>query len=197
MQEDKSMEPRTAAELMEEIQEAERAKETEVVVEPSEGTDFAQRTLKMETMGWYYIWDTRTGGRSICLGSMLESNLKKKYPDGAPRFTAKKPLNPPHPIIPGTFKCRLHKDDPDRKRWDAMGFAICPKGDLASLYQVIRHMEKRHKSEWGAIKYDEERAEKREDREFQRSVIESVRGRPEPESPPLYVSEKDKKNKSK
>ena len=168
----------------------EKAKETEVVIEKDVQEGITQEALKMQSAGYSYIYDPLTGDRSVVNNNMRAFSLKKKREDGTPRFVGTKPKNPPHPIIPGTYKCVLHKDDPDRERWDAMGFATCPKDDLASPYQKIRHAEKRHKSEWAAIKHESESEEKKADRELQRAVLESIKGQKEA---PLYVSAKDKK----
>lgn len=185
--------------IREELRDAEKVEEKQITVEPSnEGLDM--QALKMKSMGWSYIYETKTGDRSITLNSMLEANLKKRNSDGTPRFTTRKPLNPPHPIVRGTFKCRLHKDDPERKRWDEMGFPECPKDDLASRYQVIRHMEKRHRSEWATIQYEAAETKRQEDRDFQGAMVEGLRetikSRSIPTEAPLYVSDKDKKKKS-
>lgn len=177
-----------------------KAEETEVVIEKNVQEGITQEALKMQSAGYSYIYDPITGDRSVVNNNMRAFNLKKKRPDGTPRFIGTKPKNPPHPTIPGTYRCRLHKDDPGRKQWDAMGFAVCPKDDLASPYQVIRHMEKRHKSEWATMQYDEAEKRRQEDRAFQGAMLEGLRGKPAPEvaptEAPLYVSDKDKKKKS-
>ena len=52
-------------------------------------------------------------------------------------------------------------------------------------------MEKRHKTEWGAIESERLDAEKQEDRAFQRTLMERAMGAPV-EKAPLYVSDKKK-----
>ena len=163
------------------------AKETELVIEPNADVELEginQRALKMKSAGYSFMYDPETGERSIVNNNMFTFNLKKKKADGSPRFVKDKPKNPPHPIEKGTFKCFLHKDDPNRAKYDAMGFPTCPKDDLASAYQAQRHAEKRHKSEWGAIKYERERQEREEDRAIQRAILANMGGKtPEKKEP--------------
>ncbi|KKK97384.1 hypothetical protein LCGC14_2653290 [marine sediment metagenome] len=160
-----------------------QVKETELVIEKGEDAEIKQTALKMESAGYSYIYDPKTGDRSVVNNNMRLFNLNKKNPDGSPRFVGEKPKNPPEPLVRGTYKCVLHKDDPDRVGYAAMGFPTCPKDDLASPYQVIRHAEKRHKSEWADIKYKKEEAQKEEDRALQRAILANMRGKPVEEKP--------------
>jgi hypothetical protein len=133
---------------------------------------------KVLSAGQVYIYDTKTGDQSICNRNNLPHNLKKKRPDGSLVFTTVKPNFEP---AKGTHLCMLHRDYPERKFYDTLGFAVCPKSNLTSAYQVRRHMEKRHKSEWGTIKEElankeraEARAEKEKDRELQRAILKQA-----------------------
>ena len=124
--------------------------------------------------GYVYIYDTKTGDRSICDRNNLNHNLRKTRPDGSRVFTTVKPSVTP---VQGTHLCMLHPNFPERAHYDELGFAKCPKDNLTSTYQVRRHVEKRHKAEYAAIKDEiaqREKAEARADRERDRELQEAI-----------------------
>lgn len=138
-----------------------------------------QSTLETSSSaGYVYIWDTRTGERSLCNNNNLIANLNKKREDGSRVFTVKDPGITPER---GSNKCRLHPDGPDRAEYDKMGLAICRKSNLKSAYEVERHMSRRHRQEWEVINqadYARRQAEDRqradEDRKFQRELLTAL-----------------------
>lgn len=142
--------------------------------------------IKMESAGYVYIYNQKTGDRSKCNNNMLPRKLQLKDNDGRFVFTTIKPKVTPQV---GTLPCMLHEKAPNRQHYDDMGFPVCPKDNLLSSFHVRRHMQKRHKVEWSAIEEERIEREKQEDREFQRQL---VMGKAE-KKPPLYVSDKDKK----
>ena len=140
---------------------------------------------EIKSAGYVYIYDTKTGDRSLCNRNMLLQHLKKKREDGSIVFTTKDPgFRPPQ----GELKCMLHPKSPDRKHYDELGLPTCSKDNLKSRFQVIRHMQKRHKMEWLTIEQERVDTEKAEDREFQRQLMNKAIG-----EAPLYVSDKKKK----
>ena len=129
----------------------------------------------VESAGYGWMYDTKTGAASKCNLNMLPRKLKVKRADGSPVFTVYKPKFEPKQ---GTMLCMLHKDAPNRKEYDGLGLPVCPKGTLLSDFHVKRHMQKRHKLEWAAIEdtrvekeRQEELAERREQREFQKRIL--------------------------
>jgi len=166
-----------------------RAEETtmrppEVVSEG--GEDIGPSVLsKLETAGHVYIYDTKTGERSECNRNMLPVKLRLTR-GGSTVWTTVKPKITPRR---GTFKCLLHPSDPNRAHYDELGFAVCPKETLNSVFQVTRHMQKRHKMEWAAIEYERTGKERQEDRALQQLLIKSQLPK---EEAPLYVSKKDR-----
>ena len=139
----------------------------------------------IESAGYTRVFDTKTSVSSNINNNMLPAALRKKRPDGSFVFTVRRPNNPPKR---GIYKCLLHKDDPNRKHYDEMGFAVCSKDNLSSPFHVRRHMKARHKVEFEAIEAERLDVEKKEEREFQRSLMGKVA-----EKAPLYVSDKAKK----
>lgn len=140
--------------------------------------------LPVESAGHTWVYDTKTGVPSRINNNMLPRALQKRRPDGSFIYSLKQTVIPKQ----GIFKCLLHRNDPNRKHYDEMGFAVCPKGNLSSLYHVRRHMKARHKSEWEAIESERLVTEKKEEREFQQRLL----GKAVETKAPLYVSKKDK-----
>ncbi len=146
---------------------------------------------ELKSAGHTYIYNTRTGDRSVVNLNMLRRKLGLKRADSRPVYTTVKPGITP---TLGEHKCLLHPGDSNRKHYDTMGLAVCPKAHLNSPYQVRRHMMKKHKMEWEAIEQERTDREKKEDREFQKTLMTRVtEAKPAEEEAPLYVSDKDKK----
>mgnify|MGYP001562721305 CR=1 FL=1 len=119
--------------------------------------------------GYVTIYDAKTGESSKANRNMLTSLLKETREDGSRVFTTRRPKISP---FRGQFKCHLHSDDPNRPHYDAMGFAVCRKANLTSPFQVMQHMQHRHKTEWATIQSEKAEQQRQEDREFQRTVLE-------------------------
>jgi len=179
----------------------EKIKNAEVAAEPGgvelggfehKGSDDVPATMtltELSSAGWVYIYDTKTGDRSLCNRNMLAPHLNKKRVDGTYVFTTTPPAIKPRG---GTFRCMLHRDSSLRVYYDTLGLPVCPKDNLSSQFQVTRHMQKRHKQEWQTLEQERIDTEKREDRAFQREIINRVSGKvadnPEPEpAPPVKV----------
>lgn len=122
--------------------------------------------------GHVYIYDTRTGDRSLANMNMLPAQLKKVRPDGSRVFTIAKPSVAP---IVGHIRCLLHELAVDRLKYTALGFATCLKDNLISEFHLERHMARTHRAEWAAIKDSRDKAEKAEDRAFLRQALEGRR----------------------
>lgn len=146
--------------------------------------------------GHSYLYNTKTGDRSRFNNNMLPRAVKQRWPDGPIKgqlvWSVRPVANPPEPVKTGTHLCMLHKDAPNREAFDEMGFAVCPKDCLVSIYQVRRHMMKKHKDEWAALEDARKEKEKAEDRKLARAQLEVLTAK---EKAPLYVSDKDKKKK--
>jgi len=144
----------------------------------------------LKSAGHSRMWDTKTGVESLTNNNMLATQLKKMRPDGTRVYTTTKPLVAPKR---GDYKCLLHIGDPNRKHYDDLGLAVCPKDNLNSPFQVRRHMEKRHKTEWAAIEQERTDREKKEDRDFQKQLMSRALGETRvTEEAPLYISRKDR-----
>ena len=135
--------------------------------------------------GQVYIYDTKTYERSVCRRNILAHKLSLKREDGSLVFTTVKPKALPKR---GVLKCMLHPDE-RKEMYDAWGFPVCMKSNLTNPFQVRRHMQKRHKDEYAAIKEEEARIEKDKERQLRESII----GIGKREEPPLYVKETKKK----
>jgi hypothetical protein len=142
----------------------------------------------LTSAGYRWIYDTVTGMRSLTNLNMLPAQLKKQRPDGTPVFTVQKPAVAPRQ---GTQKCLLHKDDPDRAHYEALGFSECPKANLPSPFMVERHMMRRHPAEWATIQ--QERTKKRDDERWvlEKAILQQAAGVAAARNPaPVEVPEK-------
>ena len=176
-------------ELMEEAETAEEPgtfDRRQVIHSASDTFPIDIQVTSLESAGYVYVYDTLTASRSIVNRNMLEQQLKKLRPDKTRYFTT---VKPEFKLEQGKLKCLLHPDDPERSLYDSWGFAVCPKSNLTSQYQVTRHVQVRHRMEWQTIQderaridREEERKEREEERAFQRSLIEfAVNGRATPQ----------------
>ena len=125
----------------------------------------------IQSAGYVFIWDTQTGKSSVCNRNMLTATLGKTRKDGSRVFTTIKPDFEPQG---GTFKCMLHADNENRELYDSLGLAVCTKDDLDSPYQVTVHMKGRHPQEAATIEDINATAQREEDREFQRVLIQAA-----------------------
>ena len=126
---------------------------------------------RIESAGYVYIWDTQTAKSSVCNRNMLASTLGKLRKDGTRFFTTVKPDFEPRG---GSHKCLLHEDDENRAEYDELGLAVCTKDNLDSPYQVTVHMKARHPQESATIEDIHATAQREEDREFQRVLIQAA-----------------------
>lgn len=174
---------KSIAEQIRDSQEASEPGETKKGTIVSDDKDLpAPKITSLKSAGYIYIYDTKTNERSICNNNMLSQHLRKKRADGSYVFTTQKPKVEPKR---GTLKCILHPDNPKREHYDELGLATCLKDNLASPFQVTRHMQKRHKMEWQTIEAERVEAEKQDEREFRQKLVG--------QSAPLYISDKDRK----
>jgi hypothetical protein len=126
---------------------------------------------RIESAGYVYIWDTQTAKPSVCNRNMLTSTLGKLRKDGTRFFTTVKPDFEPRG---GQHKCLLHESDENRAEYDELGLAVCTKDNLDSPYQVTVHMKARHPQEAATIEDINATAQREEDREFQRVLIQAA-----------------------
>ena len=126
----------------------------------------------LESAGYVYIYDTRTGERSLTNRNMLPTQLKKRREDGTPVFTTIRSAMQP---ARGTHRCLLHPDHPDRAKWDALALPACRKANLTSPHEVRLHMQHRHRREWEVIEEERKRQAQEEERAFQRAIIDAAK----------------------
>jgi len=147
------------------------------------------------------VYDTITGEDSWVLynpetGGLLRQVLRRKRPDGSRMFDLKPPLDKMGNIIRpvrGIHKCLLHKDGPNREHYNQMGLPVCNKDNITAPYMVEKHMKNRHPTAWGIIERERQDAEKKEDRDFQRGIIEMAAGRNQEPKETFSCSMCDKK----
>jgi len=162
--------------IEEKIRDAEKAVEEVAKFEPDEikaakglGVESMQ-SVEVISAGQVYIYDTRTGDRSICNRNNLAHALQKRRPDNSLVFTTIKPKVKPKR---GMYKCMLHPDE-RKPLYDVWGLTTCFKDNLTSPFQVRRHMQKRHKVEYETIREEEKREEQEKNRKVQEALMKSA-----------------------
>ncbi len=140
---------------------------------PDGSKDLPLGIMELKSAGYVMIYDTLTGEPSRINRNMLMAKMKQRRPDGTFIFSLQQTVIP----VRGTYKCMLHPDGADRGYYDSLGLPVCKKSNLTSLFQVERHMQKRHRQEWDTIKAERDRKEKQEDRDFQRSILGMAKGK--------------------
>ena len=173
--------------IEEQLMDVENVPEAQLEIEGKfEGAEYI-KTEPVLSAGQVYIYDTKTREQSVCRRNILVRKLKLKRPDGSQVFTTVKPKTPPKR---GVLKCMLHPDvrKPEYNDW---GFPVCMKANLNNPFQVRRHMEKRHKDEYKAIKEEQVRIEKDRDREERNAILTLAGAKQEGQvkEAPLYVKE--------
>lgn len=185
--------------LIEELlSKAQKAKEPgtmdNVIFEGSEDQPAPMILSELKSAGYVYVWDNRTGERSVVNRNMLQKQLEKKRSDGSRVFTTIKPKIEPKR---GTLKCWLHEDDPNREHYNELGLPVCRKSNLTSPFMVKRHMQKRHKDEYAAIEEERKERERLDELQFRRSlmkanVVEDEVSEVTTAEPELYISDNPK-----
>jgi hypothetical protein len=125
----------------------------------------------LESAGYTILYDTITREPSYVNNNMLLPQLKVVRDDGSFVFTRAKPSKGPWR---GTIKCFLHPGQPDRSRYDEMGFPSCNKASLPNKYQAENHARNRHRDEWRAVEAERETLEREEERQLQRDMTSAL-----------------------
>ena len=106
-----------------------------------------QRISQKSSAGHFYIYNPRTGDRSVTNGNQLRQQLTKRDP-----FTGELMFVPRDPGIRprvGTHYCLLHPKNPESAKWLAMGLTACLKrGAFQSEAEARRHLQRKHRSQW-------------------------------------------------
>ena len=121
------------------------------------------------------IYDIRTGQRSLCPVNLLPANLKKVDSEGKRMFTSRKPET----VAPssGLLKCMLHPDERPAL-FDTWGLPICEKPNIPDPLNLELHMKHYHPTSWAIIERERQRADKAEEREWQKQIaMAAVAGR--------------------
>ena len=123
---------------------------------------------RVSSAGYVMVWDSRTYVKAPVLYYMLPQILRQRRLDGSYRWTTNDPG-----VLPqrGTFKCFLHREDPNRPHYDELGFRVCPKENITNPYQVTQHMKSKHRAEWAAIEEERRQKERLEDRQLQQFLL--------------------------
>lgn len=141
-----------------------------VLQKPSNENPMAAVISEISGPGWVYLYNTMTHEKVKVNKWNLQQALKKRHNDpthpdfmGKPLFSTQKTGDRQY----GQFHCYLYGGSDDKKceacgkvhtkhpMYDQCmdwGMKKCLGAHIPSPFEVRRHMERRHKIEWGAIK---------------------------------------------
>lgn len=151
----------------------------DVVNQSNEDAPFPMVAKDVSSAGYVWVYDRVTGDPSRVNRNMLPYILRKTNPaTGNYVFTTRDPGFRP---AEGTFKCDLHPESPLREKFDKLGMVTCNKSNLKTEWDKMRHMQRRHPSEYSIQKEDEykqereaDKADRQADREFRNKLLEML-----------------------
>lgn len=167
----------SVTELLAEIEAAEKAPEPgtvrakDVLHKGDDDVPALVRQGALTSAGYAYIYDTRTGDRSLTNRNMLPTQLKKVREDGSRVFTVHDPGFRP---ASGQHRCMLHADRAERDEYTRMGLPTCRKANLLNEFEVELHMQHRHPKAWKTIEAQRQRLEKEADRAIQQAILQQM-----------------------
>ena len=135
--------------------------------------DMTMSTSELQSAGYVYVYDNRTGDRSVVNRNMLQQQLEKRREDGSFAFSTRKPEG----VEPatGTLKCFLHEDDPNREKYDRMGIVRCRKSNFFTELDRERHLRFRHPRAWATLESERTRGERDAERLERIALTETIR----------------------
>ena len=116
------------------------------------------------------LWRTQDGEEVTVAAEMVGALLSKRDEYGEPVWSA---VHIPAKRPAQVYACRLHASDPQRSLWDTLGFKRCPKADLVTLVEAMRHLQFRHKKAFQTILDMESQAEKEKWNQREERLIRS------------------------
>jgi len=125
----------------------------------------------LKSAGYVYVYHLETGERRAVNRNMLPSILRKRLPTGELAFSTRPVLDPLRPYKEGELRCWLHKDGEYREIADEWALPFCPKKNLKTPIDVLRHMQHRHRSEYEAINTMLNTKKEDEEREWRRALV--------------------------
>ena len=126
------------------------------------------------------MWNRETGVMSMVLTDQAKLRIGQLFPmdHPDPKFRGQRVYTPtPMQLLnPGKMMCRLHKDHPDHKHLDSLGFTgiHCPKDNMLTMLDVDMHFEHKHRGAFKVVEKDEDRQHKAAMLEMQRLQMESM-----------------------
>jgi len=123
------------------------------------------------------VWSMQDGSESHVLKHKLNEVLRKRNPDGSPKFWIPGMPNQPPEQKRGVLLCQLNENHEDREWLDSIGLVgrTCRKATLLSEFDVETHMLNRHRQENALIQTALERRKRDEERELQQLQLQALR----------------------
>ena len=102
----------------------------------------------------------------------LKFQIGKVDDQNRPVFTFTQPKGRWSP--PGTLKCWLHKDSPNRAAYDKLGLVVCTRENVPSEADVEMHVRRTHKKVWLVLTKQRDDEDKAEQRSTNRMMAEAL-----------------------
>lgn len=149
------------------------AEEGGQVIDTPSGTEFHMIEASITDALHMVVYDTLTHEPRVINKNLGPGTLQKRRDDGELAYSIRQPIGEPS-VKSGSMRCLLHADEPDRDRFTVMGLPICKKSNLHSVYEVRRHMQNTHRTEWATLEEERGDRERSEDREIQMALLNRV-----------------------
>ena len=123
------------------------------------------------------VWSMEDGTESRVLKHKLNEVLRKRNPNGSPKFWIPGMPNKPPEQKRGVLLCQLNENHEDREWLDSIGLIgrTCRKATLMSAFDVETHMLNRHRQESALIQTALDRRQREEERELQQLQLQALR----------------------
>jgi hypothetical protein len=129
-----------------------------------------------------FLYHRITGAKKAVLPTMLTQRLGQRFSntDGVPtEYIGKKVWSDiPVDVVDTSqnLKCHLHPDSDMRDQMVSVGLGQtkCRKSNIPNEYELLRHMEKKHRGEYATYKDTVEKRELREERDRMAALLEKL-----------------------
>lgn len=158
--------------------------ENTVVNSPSADNPAPMVVSVESSAGWRNVFRRDTGEPVAINMNMMAAQLAKRFPMHHATMAGELAFQQSDPGFrptPGSLKCGLHADSPDREIFDKMGLPLCKKSNLNTTVDVRTHMQHRHSAEWEAIEEIKQEGIREEERLVRKTIIANTAPQQQPE----------------
>ena len=160
-------------EMMRDAEIAEEPGELKPGVAIGQSDGMTMTTSELQSAGYVYVYNTKTGNRSVINRNMLQGQLEKRHEDDSFAFSTRKPEGVITPV--GTLNCFLHASNPSREKYNRMGLVTCTKEGFFNEMDRERHLRFRHPRAYATLESERTRADREAERLERIALTETIR----------------------